>query len=86
MSVSIAAVSAPNATADLPCSADDFAVTQYSGAYPLTLAASETTTLSSRGIPASQWPALTLVNRAVNQDGCKGASVSLSYGGSAAGQ
>ena len=45
--VSIASVDAPAARAGLPCSTSDFAVTQFSGAYPFTIPAGSSTLTSS---------------------------------------
>jgi hypothetical protein len=64
----------------------NFAVTQYSGPYPLTVPAGVTRTLGALGIPSRQQPQLRMIDMpAVNQDACKGVSVSLSYSGSAQG-
>ena len=67
------------------CSTADYQVRQYGGPYPLTVAGSSTLTLAQLGVAQSGWPALTLLDRPVNQDGCKGATVSLAYSGSAQG-
>jgi hypothetical protein len=83
LTVSIQRVSAPNATAALPCTVADFAVRQFSGDYPLAVPASSTRTLSALGTPGSQRPQVTLVDRPLDQDGCKGASLVLGYGGMA---
>ena len=42
----------------------------------------ESTSLSARGIPSSQWPQIRMLNTAANQDGCKGATLTLSFTGS----
>jgi hypothetical protein len=85
LTVSVQSVSAPHATAALPCTADDFSVTQFSGAYPLVVPASATLNLSDLGIPSSQWPQVVIIDRPSNQDGCKGAMVTLAYSGTATG-
>jgi len=67
------------------CSIGDYAVTQFGGGYPLVMPGSSTVTLSQLGVPAVQWPQIQFINRPVNQDGCKGATLSLSYSGSGQG-
>ncbi|HEX2902067.1 MAG TPA: hypothetical protein VHO01_01310 [Jatrophihabitans sp.] len=67
------------------CGLDNFTVTQYTGRYPLRLAARSDNTLSSLGIPRASWPKLTMLNLPVNQDGCKGVIVRLRFAGSGAG-
>lgn len=62
------------------CTAADFALTQFSGAYPFYVPQGASS-LSSLGFASGTWPKLTLINRPVNQDGCKGASINLSYTG-----
>lgn len=66
----------------LSCSVADFAVTQYSGPYPQTVPAGGTASLASLGVPTSQWPKITMLDTAANQDGCKGATLQLAYSGS----
>ena len=83
LTVSIKDVSAPRATNGLPCSAADFAVTQYAGSYPLKLPASASRNLSALGVPAAEGPQLKMLDRPVNQNGCQGATVILSYSGTA---
>jgi len=73
-----------------PCTLGDYAVIQYSGPYPLVVPSSPTMSLSALGVPSGQWPQIQLINKpdpsaANNQDGCKGATLSLSYSGSAQG-
>lgn len=63
----------------------DFAVTQFSGSYPLTVPANSTKTLSDLGVPSSNWPKVTMIDRPVNQDACKNATLTLSFTGSGAG-
>ena len=53
---------------------------------PLTVPANRTATLSSLGVPVAQLPTLSFDNKpSVNQDACKGATVALSFSGSAQG-
>jgi hypothetical protein len=80
ITVAIASVIAPNATALHPCGSVDFAVTQFSGSYPFYIPQGAST-LQSLGFAQSTWPTVRLVDRPVNQDGCKGATVNLTYSG-----
>jgi hypothetical protein len=36
-------------------------------------------------VPASQWPKISMLDTTANQDGCKGASLVLTYSGSGQG-
>ena len=77
--VRVQKVSAPNADAAHPCAAGDFAVAQGSSSRKITLAARATRTLSNLGLPRASWPHVGMLNRPANQDGCKGASLTLAY-------
>lgn len=70
--------------AGLPCSAGDYAVVQYQGPYPLSVAPGSSS-LSGLGVASSQWPAVRMLDTRANQDGCKGAVLRLSYSGSGQG-
>jgi hypothetical protein len=73
-------------TSRAACAVSNFAVTQYSGPYPLTVPAGATTTLAALGVPARQQPQLRMIDLpTVNQDACKSVSVNLSFSGSAQG-
>jgi hypothetical protein len=86
VTVAISSVTkAAAAPADRPCTAADYGVVQLSGSYPLTVGAGQTVSLSGLGLPSSAWPALTMLNASTNQDGCKGAIVSLSFSGAGQG-
>lgn len=61
------------------CDALDFAVTLYTGAYPLLVAKRSSTTLSGLGLAQSQWPTVRLTNRLSNQEACKSVQVNLAY-------
>ena len=66
------------------CSADNFAVQQYTGGYPLRIEKRETHTLSELGVPSDLLPTLQLRDLPnTDQDACKDATVTLSYAGSA---
>lgn len=64
----------------------NFAVTQFSGRYhDLRVPTGGTVRLSGLGVPASNWPQVEMVETGVNQDACKGATVTFTYSGSAQG-
>jgi hypothetical protein len=87
LTVSISAVTKDaSAPANHPCTAADYAVVQFSGTYPISVGAGQTVSLLGLGITSSSlWPALTMLNTSSNQDGCKGAAVSLSFSGTGQG-
>lgn len=74
-----------SAPAGSTCGAIDYALMQYSGAYPLTVAAGQTATLSALGASDNWLPHLGMIDRPVSQDGCKGAVLTLTYSGSGQG-
>lgn len=77
LTVSMLPITAPQASTTHTCTAADFSLTQYTGTYPLVLAAGATMTLSS------QLPTIRMLDRPLNQDGCKTATLNFSYSGSA---
>jgi hypothetical protein len=79
LSVTMRKVSAPNADIVHPCAIGDFAVDQAAISLEITLAARSASTLSNLGIPATKWPHVGMLNRAVNQDGCQGAGLTLDF-------
>lgn len=79
LSVSVQKVSAPNADDVHPCAVGDFAVDQASNSFEITLAARSTSTLTDLGLARSKRPHVGMLDRPVNQDGCKGASLTLAY-------
>ena len=85
LSVTLEVADAPNASASTPCTAADYRVTQYSGPYPLPLGKLETKTLTQLGVPQSKWPQIAMRNTDSNQDGCKGATLTLTYTGTGQG-
>lgn len=70
--------------ANLPCTAADYKLTQYSGAYPLTVEPG-VRKLSALGVPESRWPRITMQDTPQLQDGCKGATIQLTYSGTGQG-
>ncbi|WP_018760634.1 COG1470 family protein [Arthrobacter sp. 135MFCol5.1] len=86
LSVAIAGVTrSADATArNLACTAADFALTQYSGPYPL-MAPTGSSSLSGLRLAQSAWPRVGMLDSSRNQDGCKGATLQLTYSGSGQG-
>jgi hypothetical protein len=70
---------------DLPCTPADYAITQYSGPYPLTVPGSGSASLSSLGVASSARPKVAMLDTTTNQDGCKNATLTLAYSGSGQG-
>ncbi|MDQ0145944.1 COG1470 family protein [Pseudarthrobacter niigatensis] len=86
LSVAVAGVSRSPAAvaANLPCTPADFTVTQYSGPYPLTVPAAGGS-LQGLNVVQTAWPRVGMLDTSTNQDGCKGATLQLSYSGSGQG-
>ena len=61
------------------CSEADFTTTPASLPQPLRLLAETSRTLLALGLPRGAWPVVTMVDRPVSQDGCKGAAVALRF-------
>jgi hypothetical protein len=83
LSVQVANVSGPHADASHPCSANDFSVEQFSGPPGFTLPASSASSLSELGFAPAEWPQVSMLNLPANQDGCKQASLTLAFAGTA---
>ncbi len=83
--VSLRGLIAPRASGADPCGLADFYVQQYRGAYPLRLPGHSTRTLARLRVPPAALPAVVLLNRPLDQDGCQGAKVTLTYTGRAVG-
>ena len=80
LKVTVSAVDAPNASALLPCSAADFDVRQVDKQFTLVVNTKSTRALSQLGLPSTAWPQIGMpLDESRNQDGCKGASLTLSY-------
>ena len=79
LTVSVQRVSAPQADDFHPCAVGDFAVEQASRSLEINVPAGAPHTLTSLGLPRAEWPQVAMLNRSVNQDGCKGASLTLDY-------
>ncbi len=76
--VKIVKIVAPHADDAHTCTTADFAVKQMPRAI-LRVPARRTTTLAAMGVPAAVWPRLTMLNRPLNQDGCKDAQLTLRF-------
>jgi hypothetical protein len=87
LSVAIGSLDAPNRSSARPCSPDEYAVTQYSGALPLTIPGDGTINLSdpALGVPITARPTVQLKNRPWDQKGCIGAILQLTFSGAANG-
>lgn len=79
ITVAVVGIDAPRADADHSCSTADFGVRQLSGGVAIRLPGNSIVNLSGRDVPEENRPAVGMINRPVNQDGCKGASLTLSY-------
>ena len=74
----IIGIHAPQADAAHPCTRRDFRIRQMPFR-TLRLPADRAVALPELGVPLRAWPRLKLRNRPVNQDGCKGARLTLGY-------
>jgi hypothetical protein len=71
-------------TAKAGCeSAENYKVLQYRGAYPVSVPAGASRTLSSLGVATRDLPQVEMLNLPRNQDACKGAALTLSHSGTA---
>jgi hypothetical protein len=80
LAVRVRSIRAPRADRGHACGAQDFAVARYSGPR-LRLSPRSRATLGRLGVAPARWPHLSMLDRPVNQDGCKGASLALDYRG-----
>jgi hypothetical protein len=76
--VSIASISAPHADATHRCTRMDFEIHQMPRR-TLHVPARRAVDLTALGIPVASWPTLAMRNLPYNQDGCKGATVTLHF-------
>lgn len=86
ISVTLAGItrSAEAISRNLSCTAADYTLTQYSGPYPITVQPGASS-LTGAGIGPSNLPRLRMLDTPANQDGCKGATLQLTYSGSGQG-
>jgi hypothetical protein len=78
-------VTVSKTSAGTACDRGNFAVTQYSGPYPITLAKGQTASLSDLGIPSSAWPKVQMLDLPKNQDACKNVTITLAFSGAGQG-
>ena len=84
LQVAIAAIDAPHATNAQPCSIADFSVRQLKPTDVVyRLPARSKRTMKGLGLPPAAWPAILMLNRPMNQDGCQDAKLRLRYTGAA---
>ncbi len=77
--VTVLRLKAPHADATHQCTRRDFGIRQMPH-LTLRIPAGRVVHLSGLQVPQHQWPTFGMLNRPVNQDGCKGARVTLGYG------
>jgi hypothetical protein len=78
IALEITDINAPNSSTAFPCDLRDFQVAPSSGA-PVRLPPMSVSSLEEIGIPRPQWPSIAMLNRPVNQNGCKGAALTFRY-------
>jgi hypothetical protein len=83
LGVQVTGVSGPQTDPAHTCDSEDFSVGQFAGAPGFTLPASSSADLGELGIDPSDWPTISMLDLAVNQNGCMGASLVLSFSGTA---
>jgi hypothetical protein len=76
--VTIAAISAPHADATHRCTPLDFEIHQMPRV-ALHVPAGRAADLTGLGVPVASWPTLAMRNLPHNQDGCKGATLTLGF-------
>ncbi|MET0557520.1 MAG: hypothetical protein ABW065_02445 [Solirubrobacterales bacterium] len=81
--VTVADVTAPRSDPTHSCDVEDFSVEQFSGGTGFTLPALGTASLGALGFSASELPQISMLNLPVNQNGCKGAALTLAFAGTA---
>ena len=55
------------------------------GGTSITIPAGATESLSDLSVPQADWPVLSMTNTATNQDNCSGATLNLTFAGTASG-
>jgi hypothetical protein len=85
IAISVLTVSVTGSSAGTACGATNFGVTQYAGKYPLTIGANQTASLTQLGVATTVLPRVGMIDRPVNQDACRNATVSLVYAGTGQG-
>jgi hypothetical protein len=79
VTVTVLKVRSSSADRGHSCAVADFTVDQVSPGLQINIAPRAARTLSNLEVPSSQWPKVGLPMRSFNQDGCKGASLTLGF-------
>lgn len=77
--VSIRELRTPNADRDHPCTLNDYVLYQVSSAATMIVPPGTTAGFEKLGVPRREWPRIGMLNRPVDQDGCRGARLTLGY-------
>lgn len=77
--VEIVELTAPQADGEHPCTRADFVLAQAPTSLTMDVGARSTTSLSDAATSPATWPHIELLDRPVDQDGCKGATVTLAF-------
>lgn len=86
LSIGSLTVTVAGTSAGPACDASNFGVAQYRGAYPLSLGAGQTVSLTQLGVTASALPHVSMIDLPSNQDACRHVTIYLSYTGSGTGK
>ena len=79
LTVTLHRVSAPNADREHPCGPQDYTVRQVPRDARVVLPGKHTSDLEAMGLPVRSRPAVGMLDRPVNQDGCRAALLTLRY-------
>ena len=79
LTVTVSAVHAPQSSTNRPCSPADFAVSPLAEGIEFTIGSGTEDSLSGLAVAQDNWPTVGMINRPVNQNGCKGATLTLDY-------
>jgi hypothetical protein len=85
LTVKFQSIQAPQATPSTPCTAADFSFSQMSGAAAITIPPGSSRKLSELGFAPNALPAVEMLDRTSNQDGCQNAFLSIDVEGTASG-
>lgn len=79
LTVRIGRVRAPDADRRHPCTVQDYVLVQVRSTVAIDVPPSSTVTLADLDLPRKSWPQVGMPYRTTNQDGCRGAKVTLAY-------
>jgi len=85
ITVRVARIHAPASDTGRRCTLADFAVTPFTAARGFVVPRHSTRSLRALRVPTRDWPHVAMRNRSVNQDGCKGATLTLGFTAAAIG-